>query len=107
MLLAQGLELFEQRIDHQGRDHDQPKENQDRRKPEIQPPSPRAAPHHGEQDQNKNDSKRRGEKLSLGPIPEPRAPALNGLFVMQGKRMPIQMQGQGQKASWWGKQWAR
>ncbi len=105
MLLAQRLELVEQRIDQQGGDHDQSKENQHRGKPEIQPPAPRAAPHHGDQDQDQNDSKRRAEKLSLGPIPEPRAPALNGLFVMQGKRMPIQAQGQVQNVDGQEKQW--
>src|SRR5258708_374398 len=94
MLLAQWLELVEQRIDHQRRDHDQSQEDQDRWKPEIQPPTPPASPHDGEQDQDQNDSKRCAEKLSLGPIPEPRAPTLNGLFIMQGKRMPIQPQGQ-------------
>src|ERR1700747_2272905 len=43
MFLAQWLELVEQRVDYQGGDHDQSKENQYRWKPEIQPPAPRAA----------------------------------------------------------------
>ncbi len=94
MLLTQGLELVEQWIDHQRSDHDQSKENQDRRKPEIQPPAPRAAPHYGKQDQNQNDPKCCAQELSFGPIPEPRAPALNGLFIVQGKGVPIEAHGQ-------------
>src|SRR6266849_2311243 len=88
MLLVQGLEFVEQRIDHQRRDHDQSKQNQDRGKTEIEPPVPRTAPHYGEQDQDQNNSKRDIEKFPLAPIPAPRAPALNGLLIMQGKRMP-------------------
>src|SRR5437879_5826169 len=91
MFFAQWLKLVEQWIDHQGSDDDESEKDQDGGKPEIQPPAPRTAPHYGKQDQDQNDSKRRAQTLSLGPIPEPRAPALNGLFVMQGKRMPIRV----------------
>src|SRR6266699_5811102 len=38
MFLTQWFEFVEQRIDHQGGDHNYSQENQDRRKPEIQPP---------------------------------------------------------------------
>src|SRR5256885_9571962 len=41
-----------------------------------------------------NDSKRGAERLHLGQIPEPRAPTLNGLFIVQGKRVPIKAQRQ-------------
>src|SRR5260370_171735 len=58
MFFVQWLKLIEERIDDQGGDHDQPKKYQNRRKPKIQPPPPRTAPHHGKQDQDQHDSKR-------------------------------------------------
>src|SRR5229473_5936593 len=88
MFVVQRLEFVEQRIDHQRRDHHQSKQNQDRRKPEIQPPAPRTSSHYCEEDQDQNNSKGNIEKFSLAPIPQPRAPALNRLLIMQGKRMP-------------------
>src|SRR5436309_8310934 len=96
MLLAQRFEFVEQRIDHQRSDHDHSKQNQDRRKPEIQPPAARTAPHHGEKDQDQNDSKRDMEKFPLAPIPEPRTPALYRLLIVHGKRMPNQAHRQSQ-----------
>src|SRR5260370_12600370 len=98
MLLTQELEFVEQRIDHQRSDHDHSEENQDRGKPEVQPPASRASPHYGKQDQHKNDTKCCAQELSFGPIPEPRAPALNRLLVVQGKRVPVNAHGQFQNA---------
>src|SRR6266478_4478305 len=88
MLFVQRFELVEQRIDHQRRDHHQSKQNQDRGKPEIEPPAPRTSSHYCEEDQDQNNSKRDIEKFPLAPIPAPRAPALNRLLIMQGERMP-------------------
>jgi len=93
MLVAQWLELVEKWINHQRGDHDESEEYQDSGKPEVEPPMPRTAPHHAEQDPDQNNSKRDMEKFPLGPIPEPRAPALNRLFIVNGKRMPVQAQG--------------
>src|SRR5437773_12352215 len=93
MLTAERLEFVKQRINHQGHYHNEDEQYQDRKKPEKEPPPSRAEPHNREQDQHENDSDNHAHQLSLGPIPEPGAPSLHGLLVMQRKPVPIQPHG--------------
>src|SRR5215469_2897734 len=90
MLPAERLELIEEGIDHQRHDHNDHEQNRHRGKPEKQPPAPRAEAHDREQDEHQDGSNNQADQLLLGPVPEPGAPALYLLLVMQRKPVPIQ-----------------
>src|SRR6266436_1007939 len=90
MFLVERFEFVEQRIDDQRIDKNNPQEDGQSGKPEVQPPAPRASPNDGKQNQDEDEREKRAHQFFLGPIPKPRTPALHGLFVTQRQRMPIQ-----------------
>src|SRR6266446_2771619 len=81
MFLVERLEFVEKRIDDQRIDKNDPQEDGQSGKPEVQPPAPRASPNHGKQNQDEDEREKRAHQFFLGPIPKPRAPMLNRLFV--------------------------
>jgi hypothetical protein len=61
----------------------------ERHQPEPEPPSPVATPDHGVEHPENYTCEREFEQSAFGPVPEPRAPRLDGLVVRHGEPVPI------------------
>src|ERR1043166_4084982 len=75
------FEIVEQRLDHHRFNEKQEHEDGQGGEPEMKPPAPRAAPYGPVGNPSENDCDDEADQLGLGPVPEPRTPALNGLIV--------------------------
>ena len=93
MLLVEGLEVVEERIDDPGDDKDEAQQNGQCGKPKKEPPAARAAAHYGEENQGQDEGEERADDFFFRPIPKPGTPALHGLLVAERERMPVQADG--------------
>src|SRR4029453_226195 len=78
----------EQRIDDDRRDEDHEYDDRQRRQPEPEPPAAGAAAQDPVQHPHDRHEDRERDQVRLDPVPEPRAPALNGLVVPNRKMVP-------------------
>ena len=94
MRFVERLELIEERINDHGSDKEDEQQDRQRGNPEVKPPAARAAANHAIENPRQQSGDDQKYHLDLGPIPEPRAPVLDGLLVFQGKRMSVDARGQ-------------